>query len=289
MRVFDRIDPTTLDRRELHLWLLALTVIMILSTGMALLMYPTAFSDPLIVSGPTLRKTFFGFCALSVLFVGYFLDRQLTIHKLRRQVVEEQNRMMQIRHGASAALLESLPGTSHFQDRLTMEFRRASNTQQPLSLLAVQLKSSRGLLDAREIATSFGDAAKALIHTLRPEDSIYQFRAGVFGILLPGVSAAEAYSVSDRIADRLRAASGASECFSFDLHVVNYPEHVATAREMEKAVASHFPANQPERREPEKSTSVRGPLVVDSSRGNPASGDPASDTQPSILQVPPPP
>jgi hypothetical protein len=44
----------------------------------------------------------------------------------------------------------------------------------------------------------------------------------------------------------LRAASGASERFSFDLRVVNYPEHIATAREMEKAVASHFPANQPE-------------------------------------------
>ncbi|MGD0310792.1 MAG: hypothetical protein ABSC02_16075, partial [Acidobacteriota bacterium] len=125
MRVFDRIDPTTLDRRELHLWLLAITVIVILAAGMALLMYPTAFSDPIIVSGPTLRKTFFGFCALSLLSAGYFMDRQLTIHKLRRQLVEEQNRMMQIRHGASAALLESLPGISHFQDRLSMEFRRA--------------------------------------------------------------------------------------------------------------------------------------------------------------------
>jgi GGDEF domain-containing protein len=243
MRVFDRIDPTTLDRRELHLWLLAITVILILATGTALLMYPTAFSDPLIVSGPTLRKTFFGFCALSLLLTGYFLDRQLTIHGLRKQLAEEQNRTLQIRHEASAELLESLPGISHFQDRLAMEFRRASNTQQPLSLLVVELKASRELRDAREIATSFGDAAKALIHTLRREDSIYQFRSGVLGILLPDVSAAGAYCVSGRIADRLRAASGASERFSFDIRVVNYPDHVATAREMEKAVASHLPAD----------------------------------------------
>jgi len=245
MRVFDRVDPTMLDRRELHLWLLAITVILILATGTALLMYPTVFSDPIILSGPTLRRTFFGFCALSILLAGYFLDRQLTIHQLRKQLAEEQNQMMQIRHEASAELLESLPGISHFQDRLTMEFRRASHTQQSLSLLAVQLKSSRELLDAREIATSFGNAAKALIHTLRREDSIYQFRPGVFGILLPGVSAADAYRVADRIADRLRAASGASECFSFDIRVVNYPEHIATAREMEKAVVSFLPENQP--------------------------------------------
>ena len=245
MRVFDRIDPTTLDRRELHLWLLAITVILVLATGTASLMYPTVFSDPSILSGPTLRKTFFGFCALSLLLAGYFLDRQLTIHQLRRQLAEEQSRMMQIRHEASAELLESLPGISHFQDRLTMEYRRASNTQQSLSLLVVQLKPSREPLDAREIATCFGDAAKALIRTLRREDSIYQFRPGVLGILLPAVSAADAYRVSDRIADRLRAASGASERFSFHIGVVNYPGHVATAREMEKAVVSFLPENQP--------------------------------------------
>jgi len=144
-----------LDRLELNLWLLAITVILILATGTALLMYPTAFSDPIILSGPTLRKTFFGFCALSLLFAGYFLDRQLTTHQLRKQLVEAQNRMMQIRHEANAELLESLPGISHFQDRLTMEFRRASHTQHSLSLLAVQLKSSHELFDAREIATSF--------------------------------------------------------------------------------------------------------------------------------------
>lgn len=245
MRVFDRIDPTTLDRRELHLWLLAITVMLVMATGMALLMYPTAFSDPIILAGPTLRKTFFGFCALSLLVAGYFLDRQLMIRQLRKQLVEEQNRMMQIRHEASAELLESLPGISHFQDRLTMEFRRASSTQQPLSFLVVQLNSACELCDAKEIATSFGDAAKALIHTLRREDSMYQFRPGVLGILLPGVSAADAYRVSDRIADRLRAASGASERFSFEIRVVNYPEHIATAREMEKAVASLLPENQP--------------------------------------------
>ena len=153
--------------------------------------------------------------------------------------------MMQIRHEASAELLESLPGISHFQDRLTMEFRRASSTQQPLSFLVVQLNSARELCDAKEIATSFGDAAKALVHTLRREDSMYQFRPGVLGILLPGVSAADAYQVSDRIADRLRAASGASERFSFEIRVVNYPEHIATAREMEKAVASLLPESQP--------------------------------------------
>ena len=74
MRVFDRVDPTKSDRRELRLWLLAIMVILILATGRALLMYPAVFSDPIVLSGPTLQTTFFGFCALSILLAGYFLD-----------------------------------------------------------------------------------------------------------------------------------------------------------------------------------------------------------------------
>ena len=40
MPIFDQIDPRNLDRREWELWMLALTVILILAVGMALLMYP---------------------------------------------------------------------------------------------------------------------------------------------------------------------------------------------------------------------------------------------------------
>ena len=61
MNVFDRIDSKELDRRELQLWLLAITTILILTVGMALLMYPTVFYEPLILTSSTLRKAFFGF------------------------------------------------------------------------------------------------------------------------------------------------------------------------------------------------------------------------------------
>jgi GGDEF domain-containing protein len=246
MRVFDQIDPTTLDRRELHLWSVAIAVILILAAGLALLMYPTVFSDPVILSGPTMRKTFFGFCALSVLFAGYLLDRQLTIRRLRNQINEEQRRMAQARHEASADLLASLPGFSFFQDRLAMEFRRASNTQQPFSLIVVQLKQSRDLTDSRDIETALGDAAKALLRTLRREDSLYSLRASLFGILLPDLSTKDANHILDRAEERLQAAAGASERFSFEMRVVNYPEHAASARDMEKMATSLLGVKQPE-------------------------------------------
>lgn len=241
MRVFDQIDPLTIERREWHLWLLAFVVMLVLALGMALLMYPTVFSSPVILTGTTLRKVFFGFCALTILLIGYLLDRQLVIRQLRRDLMEEQARNIRLRHQASAELLETLPGFSHFQDRLAMEYRRANTTHQPLSMLVISLTASRGISDPKEIDASYGDAAKAVVRRLRREDSIYLFRPGVFGIVLPGTSGGDAYRVSERLGEGLRDASGASDRFSFDLRVVNYPEHTASAREMEQVARSFLP------------------------------------------------
>jgi len=241
MRIFDQMDPRNLNRREWELWMFALTVILILAVGMALLMYPSALSNDLIVNGTTKRKIFFGFCALSVLLVGYFLDRQVVISQLRQRVAEEHQRFVAMRHEASVDMLATLPGFTLFRDRLAMEHRRAASTHLPLSLLVVQLEPSPQLPDKDEIDTAFGDAAKALTRKLRAEDSIYRFRRGVFAVVLPGVGTENAYRISSRFAEGLYDASGASTRFLFGVHVINYPEHASTAREMEEAARSLFP------------------------------------------------
>lgn len=249
MRIFDQIDPASVDRREWQLWLLAFSVIIVLTVGMALLMYPTVFSDPIVLSGTLLRKSFFGFCGLSMLLVGYLLDRQIVIRQLRRSLVEEQTRNVRLRQEASVDLLESLPAFSHFQDRLAMEFRRAVNIQQPLSLLVVTLKPARRLTDSREICTAYGDAAKTLVRKLRGEDSIYLFAAGVFGIVLPGIAGADANRVADRLTEGLIDASGASNRFTSELRVINYPEHASSAREFEQMARASIPEDRRQPRE----------------------------------------
>jgi GGDEF domain-containing protein len=221
--------------------MLALTVILILAVGMALLMYPAALSNDLIVSGTTKRKIFFGFCALSVLLLGYFLDRQIVISQLRQRVAEEHRRFVAMRHQASVDLLATLPGFTLFRDRLAMELRRAASTHSPLSLLVVQLDPSPQLPYKHEIDTALGDAAKALTRKLRAEDSIYRFRRGVFAVVLPGVGTENAHRISSRFMEGLHDASGVSTRFSFDVHVINYPEDAGTAREMEEAARSLFP------------------------------------------------
>jgi PAS domain S-box-containing protein len=92
MWIFDRIDPGNADRRQWELWMLSLTVIFILAVGVALLMYPTALSNDLIVTSTIKLKIFIGFCALSVLLVGYLMGRQVVISQLRTRLAEEHKR-----------------------------------------------------------------------------------------------------------------------------------------------------------------------------------------------------
>ena len=77
MRVFDQVDPQRVERRELQLTILSLTVNAILAAGAALLMYPTISAHPVIFGELTSRVFFFGFCILSVLLVGYLFDRKI--------------------------------------------------------------------------------------------------------------------------------------------------------------------------------------------------------------------
>lgn len=236
MPVFDRIDPTTLERRELHLWLLAITVILTLTAGLAFFMYPTVFYSQVTLSGLTLRETFLGFCALSVFLVGYLVDRQIVIHQLRRSLADERKLIIRIRQEASTDLLGSLPGLDHFRDQLIMEHRRATNVGQPLSVVAVRLMPTGGLAETSEVPIAFGDAVKAMARKLRPGDSLYRFGPGLIPVVLPGVDTERAHRVADRLAEGVRDASGASNRLAFDACVVNYPEHVATATELEEVV-----------------------------------------------------
>ena len=91
--------PAISTERQWELWMLALTVISVLAAGMALLMYPSALSNDLIVSRTKL-KILIGFCALSIPLMGYLLDRQVVINQLRARLGEE-------RKGAEEAFRES--------------------------------------------------------------------------------------------------------------------------------------------------------------------------------------
>lgn len=168
------------------------------------------------------------------------LDRHLAMRNLRKLLLDEQMQNLALRRQASHDLLKTLPEYSHFQDRLPMEVRRASGTDQPLSRLVVRLVSAPEISDQNEIWAAFGDAAKALTRRLRREDSIYLFAPGVFGILLPGAGSDAAYRVAERLTEGLHDALGASDRFTSEVRVITYPEHTESAWGIEQALRLFF-------------------------------------------------
>ena len=88
MQIFDQVDPLALESRERNLWLLALAILFLFAVGIALLMYPAAFSSPIALMVASPRETFFGFCGLAALTIIYLVDRHLLISRLREKAAK---------------------------------------------------------------------------------------------------------------------------------------------------------------------------------------------------------
>ncbi len=234
MQVFDRIRLQDIDRRNWQLWILAIVMILILAGGLALHMYTLAWATGFSVSQRTMLKGMIGFCVLAVLFVGYLIDRQVVIVRLRKDLADEKKHNLERRSQGNKELLQTLFGPGQFCDRLAMELHRAAESKLPLCGLTISLEVSPGPCDGEEIFSTFGAAVKAMMNSLRGEDSIYRFTSGVFGILLPGTAADAAHGVAVRLADGLNEAMGIEKRYSFDIRITSFPDQAKTAPEMEE-------------------------------------------------------
>jgi GGDEF domain-containing protein len=240
MGTLNRKELDNLERHELQLTILAAAIVLVQAAGLAVFMYPLVFLHP-VGNKWTLRVAFFGFCALTLLFVGYLLDRQRTVRKLKQQVLAELDRNVTLQHQASVDLLQTMPDQNHFWDRLTMEYRRALTMQKTLSLLLLKAKPAAASAKNDGSSESWSDAAKAMSRKLRPTDSIYRLSTDVFALVLPETDDLNAKRIAFRLQEELqdvRAKYGTV----FDISAHNYPEHVKSSHELEDIVKSLLPA-----------------------------------------------
>jgi GGDEF domain-containing protein len=225
----------------MHLTILSAVFVLVLACGLAIFMYPLVFVHP---EGNkwTLRVAFFGFCALTLLFVGYLFERQRTFNKLKEHLLAELERNMALQVQASTDILKSMPDQSHFWDRLTMEFRRALTMEKTLSLVLAKAKPGpKSTANAQSAALS--DAAKAMSKKLRPTDSIYRLADDLFGIVLPETDTLNAKRVALRLQEELQGVR-ARHGSTFDLSAYNYPDHVKSSHELENIVKSMQPEKE---------------------------------------------
>jgi GGDEF domain-containing protein len=240
MATLNRKELDQLERRELHLTVLAAVFVLVQAAGLAVLMYPLVFLHPDTGNKWTMRVAYIGFCVLTVLFAGYLLDRQRLVRKLKQNLIEQLERNVELRQQASVDILQSMPGPDHFWDRLTMDHRRAMTMHTTLTLLLIQSKSSSGEKNLTQRAAAWGDAAKAISGKLRPTDSIYNVSPELFAIVLPETDTLNAKRVAFRLQEELQAVR-AKHNLSFDITVHNYPDHVQSSRELEDIVKSLLP------------------------------------------------
>jgi diguanylate cyclase (GGDEF)-like protein len=240
MGTLNRTELDRLERRELQLTILAAAFVLVQAAGLAAFMYPLVFLHP-VGSKWTLRAAFFGFCALTLLFTVYLLDRQKTVRNLKQQILAELERNVTLQHQASVDLLQTMPDQNHFWDRLTMEFRRAMTMQKTLSLLLVKAKPVSTSVNNDSSSEAWSDAAKAMARKLRPTDSIYRLATDIFALVLPETDLLNAKRVAVRLQEELQTIR-AKHNVSFDITAHNYPEHAKSAHELEDIVKSLLPA-----------------------------------------------
>ena len=244
MTTHGKHESVDLERREFHLSIFACLAIAVLAAGLALLMYPAVFSNHENPPNRTPQIAFYGFCILSCLLVAYIVDRQITIHKLRFQMALDRKRSSEALQQASADLLSTMPTFNTFEDRLTMEFRRAAAAEHKLSVLVVSVKLHAAFSEPGLAMSALGDAAKAISRKLREEDSIFILRSAYFGVILPGVGQSDAKRFSGRIAEGLSDAAGVNDRFSFKVEAISYPEQTSTAQDLELVVSGWLPESE---------------------------------------------
>jgi Diguanylate cyclase, GGDEF domain len=241
MSTMDRQELDRLERRGLQLTILSAVFVLILASGLAFFMYPSVFVHP-VGNRLTMRASYFGFCALTLLFVVYLFDRQSSFHKLKQQLLTELERNVALQVQASADILKSMPDQNHFWDRLTMEFRRALTMEKTLSLVLAKAKPGPRT-SANDQKAAFSDAAKAMSRKLRPTDSIYRLSDDLFGLVLPETDTLNAKRVALRLQEELQSVR-ARYGSTFDLAAYNYPEHVKSSHELEDIVKSMMPEKE---------------------------------------------
>jgi len=142
---------------------------------------------------------------------------------------------------ASADLLSTMPTFNTFEDRLTMEFRRAVAAELKLSVLVISIQVNRVLSEPSLGTSALGDAAKAISRKLREQDSTFILGPAFFGVILPGVGQAGVQRVITRIAEGLSDAAGASDRFSYKIDAISYPEQISSAHDLELVVGGWLP------------------------------------------------
>jgi GGDEF domain-containing protein len=220
-----------LERRDRQLWLLALSMLGVLTLGLIVVLVPMIFGGGAPGAGLGRdAKLFYALSVLMIIFNIHLVRRQSLIRQLRRELLREE---LELRSQQGRQdLLSSLPGREQFHDSLAMQFRRAQTTAHPLSVVSVVVDPERKFTQEVERSQVLGEAAKALRGRLRSGDTLYRCTDQLFCALVPGMTRDQAHSLEGRLTDTLTHIREQKPALAFTTSVVNFPADTRSATQM---------------------------------------------------------
>jgi GGDEF domain-containing protein len=185
------------DHLDWHLWIMSVFLICVLGLSLLTFMFPTVFWAGKEAETGLPQRAFIGFCVLMGLALVYLVQRQSTIRRLKRQLLEAHAAVVQAERSSQAQALLSLPNLSQFRDSLAMEFRRAASGNANLAVVVLRLQN----LSKEEM----GLAAMRLRPTMRRGEMLARMSDCTLGIILPGMALNEANAFATQAEKHLTA------------------------------------------------------------------------------------
>lgn len=175
----------SIDRRDWHLWLLSLLLIIVLGMGLLSFMFPVSFWErDLLLQSPD--RPFYGLSLLLVLTLAYLHQKQSRLRELKRKQWEAK-----LVHVAFHDPLTDLPNRSLFADRLEQCVSRAK--RHPDYLFAVlYMDLDRFKIVNDSMGHAIGDqllvqVGRRLRSALRNTDTVSRLGGDEFAILMDDI------------------------------------------------------------------------------------------------------
>jgi diguanylate cyclase (GGDEF)-like protein len=190
---------SSIDRRDWHLWLVAILLIFVLGVGLLSFMFPAAFWDRGGIVQAT-DRAFYGFSLLLALTLAYLFQKETNLRELKRKKWEEK-----LVHTAFHDPLTDLPNRLLFLDRLGLCVSRSKRHPDYLfAVLYMDLDRFKMINDS--MGHALGDqllveVGRRLQTSLRDTDTVSRLGGDEFAVLMDDIHHASDVS---RAVERVR-------------------------------------------------------------------------------------
>lgn len=187
---------TKLQRREWSIWVTSLTIMLLLTAGLAFLSFGAALRDKDVLD------SIVGLTVLILLFGSHSTYEKLVINRLRLEIAQNQAASAQWREVALVDPLTGLSNRRYAEKRLREEILRSQRQSYPLCLVVFDLNNFKQIND--RFGHAAGDLvlkafAESLRNVARETDVAARLGGDEFALLLTECDSAHGEAIIERL------------------------------------------------------------------------------------------